>query len=69
MARKTHIRIPSVEGQLGYPRDLVEKYKQGAGNGDSNGNGTRNGGATDPGTTRRGSRPEPADATLEADPD
>jgi hypothetical protein len=28
MARvKPHIRIPSVEGQLGYPPDLVERYR------------------------------------------
>ena len=29
MSRKTHIKIPSVEGELGYPSDLIAKYKQG----------------------------------------
>lgn len=27
MSRKTHITVPSVEGELGYPPDLIEKYK------------------------------------------
>ena len=26
-SRKTHIKIPSVEGELGYPQDLIDKYK------------------------------------------
>jgi hypothetical protein len=38
MARaKPHIRIPSVEGQLGYPQDLVERYRKGNGSGRANG--------------------------------
>jgi hypothetical protein len=31
MSRKTHIKIPSVEGELGYPSDLIDQYKQGSG--------------------------------------
>jgi hypothetical protein len=41
--RKTHIRIPSVEGQLGYPPDLVKQYKNGNGNGNGSGKGATHG--------------------------
>lgn len=68
MPRKTHIRIPSVEGQLGYPGDLVERYKEGAGNGSSNGNGARNGGTS--GTeTPPADRAAPAGTGAEAEDD